>query len=239
MTPDSQGRMSSTPMAPPALDGIGMIELLECDSRPTFILDLKRTQIPHDPRLHTVFSNASLQRLPHILDSAQSEGDVPADDRGLEQYSQFKEWALSSATNDHIDDAYTPPFDYHRLSWTSSTLRKRWRIISGSAVGLKDISAGSFLCPPAGSQKEGQGMSTASRVARTKEEKGKLRARVNPTWVDHLPTSEHVQFFKGTDWSATALGPLETWSDCLRQMTYLLMSDSRAACMFWYKRSIK
>lgn len=215
-----------------------MIELLECDSRPTFILDLEQTQDPYHQRLHTVFSNASLQRLPHVIDPAQLRRGIPADDVELGQYSRFKQWATSPPTYGYVTDNHIDSFEYQSLSWIGSTLRKRWRIISGSPVGLKDSSAGSFISPPVESQMGNRGMKTTSIDSLTRKENGKLQASIRPTWVDDLPTNEHVQFFKGTDWSATALGPLETWSGCLRQMTRFLMSDSRAACMFWYKPSI-
>ena len=227
------------PTAIPALDDTGMIELLECDSRPTFILDLERTQDPYHQRLHTVFSNPSLQRLPHVLDTTRLRRGVPADDHELGQYSRFKKWATSPPTYGHIADGYTSPFNYQNLWWTGSTLRKRWRIISGTAMGLKDTSAGSFPSPTAASQNEFRGMNTESSDAHARKEGGKLPAKIRPTWVDDLPPSEHIQFFKSMDWSATALGPLEFWSGYLRQMTRFLMSDSRAACMFWYKPSLK
>lgn len=239
MTANSRGRAVVSPMAPQVLGDIGMIELLECDPRPTFILDLERTQDPYDDRLNTVFSNASLQLLPHILDLVQVRGDIPVNADELGQYSLFKEWATSTPTYEHMEDGCTISFEYQNLYWTGSTLRKRWRIISGSVIGPKEISAGSSRSPPAGSQQEIHGINngspTESKGVGEILEDGKRPARINLTWVDDLPMSEHVQFFKSTDWSATALGPLETWTVCLRQMTRLLMADSRAVCLFWYK----
>lgn len=233
MTAISQDRAAGTSMALPALADIRMIELLECDARPTFILDLERTRDPYDERLHPVFSNASLQRLPHIIGPATMRKDLPAGDDELEQYSQFKGWATDPPPYDHTADTYTVPYGYQNLSWTCSTLRKRWRIISGSAICPKETSAGSFPGPSARSQKENQGNSSVSRYPPIRKENGKLQASLHPTWIDDLPISEHVQLFKSTDWSATALGPLDSWSGCLRQMTRFLMSDSRAASMFW------
>lgn len=235
MTAISQDRAAGTSMALPALADIRMIELLECDARPTFILDLEQTRDPYDERLHPVFSNASLQRLPHIIGPATMRKDLPAGDDELEQYSQFKGWATDPPPYNHTADTYTVPYGYQNLSWTCSTLRKRWRIISGSANCPKETSAGSFPGPSARSQKENQGNSNVSRYPPIRKENGKLQASLHPTWIDDLPISEHVQLFKSTDWSATALGPLDSWSGCLRQMTRFLMSDSRAASMFWYK----
>ena len=216
-----QDMLGEDPLVTPALESITMTELLECDSRPTFVLDLERTQDPHQERIHAVFSNAPLQRLSYVLDPTQSRSHILADDHELEQYLQFKTWATSYPTSAHNTDNYTEPFDYQGLLWERATLRKRWRIISGSTAASPSL---------AGSQEDPNGVEAESRNAHAQKEKMQLR---QPEWIDDLPMSEHVQFFKSTDWSATALGPLETWTVCLRQMTRFLMSDSRAACMFW------
>lgn len=234
---DGQGTTGHRPMLAPALSDIGIIELLECDPRPTFILDLEGLQYANDEVLHTVFTNASLKRLPRILYPAQVKRDAPSDDDELEQYWDFKEWATRSPTYRHTADGFANPFNYRDLSWTCSTLRKRWRIISGSAIVPNDTSAGLSRGRAAEPQKDPQGVVNASRSKQ--EEKGKLQASLHPAWVDGLPSSEHTELFKNTAWSATALGSLETWSSCLRQMTRLLMSDSRAAAVFWYRPVIK
>ena len=209
-----------------------MIELLEYDSRPTFILDLHRTQDPYDHRLDTAFSNVALQRLPRVLRPVQQGRDTVVDDDALEQFSLFKEWATSSSTHDHAAESYTTPFEYQNLFWIRTTLRKRWRIISGSATSLH-TPAGSPPSPPTELQAEINGKSTRPMNIRPRKENGSFETGIHPAWVDDLPISEHVQLFKSTNWSATALGPLETWSGCLRQMTRFLMSDSRAGRMFW------
>ena len=229
---DGQGTTAHTTMLAPALSDIGMIELLECDSRPTFILDLEGVQHVSEEVLHSVFSNASLKRLPRILYPAHVKGGDE-----LEQYLDFKEWATRSPTYRQTAEGFTNPYSYQDISWTCSTLRERWRIISGSAIGPKDTSAGLVIGHTAGSQKDRQGAGNALR--NTQEEEGKLQTGLHPAWVDELPSSEHTKLFKTTNWAATALGSLENWSSCLRQMTRLLMSDSRAAAMFWYRPVIK
>ena len=217
------------PIVPPALGTIGIIELLECDPRPSFILDLEEIQDPLNEHLHNIFRNKSLLQLPHIFGSAEHTE--------LDQRLRFKKWATGAPEDRHVTQSYTVPFQYHELLWTMSTLRKRWRIISGSPIGLKDTSADSLLSPSAGTLQKVHDGTSVDMNARKEDEK--IQADVCSTWVDHLPMNEHVQFFKSKDWSATALGPLETWSACLRQMTGFLMSDSRAACIFWYGPTIQ
>ncbi|KAH6530217.1 hypothetical protein HBI81_097810 [Parastagonospora nodorum] len=52
-------------------------------------------------------------------------------------------------------------------------------------------------------------------------------------WTEDLPKTEHVRFFRNTDWAATCLGPLKSWSPTLRVFTGFVLADSRAACLWW------
>lgn len=53
-------------------------------------------------------------------------------------------------------------------------------------------------------------------------------------WTEDLPKTDHVRFFRETDWSKSSLGPLSTWSPTLRLFTGFVLADSRAACLWWY-----
>ena len=52
-------------------------------------------------------------------------------------------------------------------------------------------------------------------------------------WADSLPSTDHVRFFKSTDWASTRMGPLAGWSTALRLYTFMVLADSRAACVYW------
>ncbi|KAF9691844.1 hypothetical protein EKO04_009985 [Ascochyta lentis] len=54
-------------------------------------------------------------------------------------------------------------------------------------------------------------------------------------WTEDLPKTDHVRFFRETDWSSSSLGPLSTWSPTLRLFTGFVLADSRAACLWWGK----
>jgi hypothetical protein len=75
---------------------------------------------------------------------------------------------------------------------------------------------------------------------------------IEKSWTDDLPgetrlsfilfpqragltpvDTEHVRIFKSRDWAST-LGPMDTWTECLRTMTHKLLVDPRAANLFWY-----
>ena len=52
-------------------------------------------------------------------------------------------------------------------------------------------------------------------------------------WTESLPQTDHVRFFRNVDWSRTALGPTVQWGTALRMYTHMIMSDSRAATLYW------
>lgn len=52
-------------------------------------------------------------------------------------------------------------------------------------------------------------------------------------WTHALPQTDHVHFFRSTDWARTALGPLASWSPTLRLFAGFVLADSRAACLWW------
>lgn len=106
---------------PPALSSIGIIELLDHDPRPTFILDLENPLSSTHHRLRTAFRNASLLRHPSVssLGLTGANGPMPPGAQEVE----FKDWAVASSHSVLL---------YHGILWTCTTLRNRWRIISGS-----------------------------------------------------------------------------------------------------------
>ena len=44
---------------------------------------------------------------------------------------------------------------------------------------------------------------------------------------------QHIQFAKSVDWSATSLGPMETWPSDLRLVCNLLMASPHPAALYW------
>lgn len=55
-------------------------------------------------------------------------------------------------------------------------------------------------------------------------------------WADSIPLTEHVRFFRETDWGATPVGELRSWGVALRLYVCMLMADSRAGCVYWWVR---
>ncbi|GIZ42533.1 hypothetical protein CKM354_000579600 [Cercospora kikuchii] len=113
------------------LNSIGIIELLEQDERPTFIIDLGDSTNYGTGSLHLLFSNPSLRT--HEGLQALISGMAPAEmSPGARTFLQFKSWLLSAAVNGESLNVCLPPFTFASMTWSCSTLRKRLRLISGA-----------------------------------------------------------------------------------------------------------
>ena len=125
LTPDSRA------LAPglQALSGVDVIELLDQDPRPTFLVELSNPANASRPGLHILFYNAALRMSHPVLRLLTNDQEDPA---AAAEYSSFKTWAISAAKNVDGYDVPLPPHAYGGVSWTCSTLRRRFRVISGT-----------------------------------------------------------------------------------------------------------
>jgi PAS domain-containing protein len=128
------------PHAP--LGDIGIKELLEHDSRPTFILDLHALGQPLNGRMPVVFVNRSLRFFDDLRNVIEAETFYPPTSRPPTKQQEaaaaadadFKAWSTSVPNFDGSTDGYLPRHAFRGMYWTSSTLRGRWRVVSGSQV---------------------------------------------------------------------------------------------------------
>lgn len=124
------------------LSSIGVLELLDQDERPTFIVDLADSTNYGPGQLHLLFANSSLRSYSGMqeLISGSTLEDASASP-GPKTYLQFKSWLLSASINGESLNVCLPSFVYAGMTWSCATLRKRLRIISGA-----------FTTPPTASQ---------------------------------------------------------------------------------------
>lgn len=133
------------------LDALTIKEVLDADSRPTFVIDLD----PDDPlcpvtkTIAPVFCNNALRTHELLLDAVlgTASSDV-TDTRVLTQsgpnnensitHEEFKAWATGMTPHDDSKDVFPLSFTYKNLMWTGSTVRKRWRLISGNRLWRLD-----------------------------------------------------------------------------------------------------
>lgn len=115
------------------LGQVGVVEYLEQDERPTFIIDLaERSNFEPGP-LKLVFANVALRATGNLYElvCGKKDQDFP----GLAEAtasSEFKAWATSYVRNHESLDIGLPSFFFLGITWTCCTLRKRLRLIKGT-----------------------------------------------------------------------------------------------------------
>lgn len=109
-----------------AIRSIGILELLENDIRPTFVIDLHCASNNTQAHLPIQYYNPSL-RACHDIHPLLNVGcdNTPV----TPEFTQFKEWALSTAEHPELSFLSC---EYGRITWTKSTIRQRFRFISGN-----------------------------------------------------------------------------------------------------------
>ena len=120
----------------------GIVELLDQDDRPTFIIDLA-DQTNFAGSLRILFANASLRSINGLTETVSG--------RLMEEYSRahtfdvFRSWATSFVKNNEVLDTCLPSIMYAGTTWTCSTLQKRFRVIAG---GVPSSSASAMSSNP-------------------------------------------------------------------------------------------
>ena len=131
------------------LDSLSLKEILDEDSRPTFIVDLDPDCVNESTIIQPVFCNAALKLHSRLLDSITEPSDNDQDSGSLAAtYPDFRNWVTGISKFNNSKDIFPLTQLFSGLLWTGSTVRSRWRIISGNALyhasdiprtGLSDI----------------------------------------------------------------------------------------------------
>ena len=126
---------------PPSLQmvqSISAIELLESDERPTFLLDLANPSNVN-AGLNILYYNSTLRTCHEIYNLVNVEHRDPA---MAESFERFKTWAYAtSRTSGGGLKQVLPYHDYGSITWTCTTLRQRFRFISGNVTPVSAQSA--------------------------------------------------------------------------------------------------
>ncbi|ATY58871.1 ethylene receptor [Cordyceps militaris] len=113
---------------------IGILELLENDIRPTFMIDLQQPSNTTQSHLPIQYSNPSLRACydihPLVNAGFESNPTTP-------EFEHFKEWAMCSTQKAERPELGFPSCEYGRVNWTKSTVRRRFRFISGT-INLRE-----------------------------------------------------------------------------------------------------
>lgn len=134
--------MSVEPESASLLSQVGIIEFLEQDERPTFIVDLQdqSNYTPNSSPMTITWTNLSLKVCPGLIERVTGKNDASFQGiAGHLSFQQFKNWCLSAVLNGQSLDACLPCFMHAGLLWTCLTLRKRIRRISGTLSNTQPV----------------------------------------------------------------------------------------------------
>lgn len=108
------------------LQGLSVIDLLEADERPTFIIDLSNPANFGPGPFRLLFTNASLRASQGVHELIMQSSEHSSD------FSRFKAWAVSFVKDNRSMNVALPSLSYGGVIWTCSTLANRFRFVSGS-----------------------------------------------------------------------------------------------------------
>lgn len=193
----------------------GLLDLLDHDPRPTFILDATDAHNSGSeirPNYHNdALVSAGLGGLWDVetgnKDAEMLNGENPA-----VSPSQFRDWAIDR------NSASRNPYSYCDYSWRKCLIANQWIVISGSPA---------------------EALYALEERKTNRNGLSKKSSRSNFTtfdWTDDPPPvklSAHVTWARSIDWANTPLGPMKAWSPQLRCNAILIMQDIRPAVGFY------
>ncbi|KAF2440887.1 hypothetical protein P171DRAFT_465568 [Karstenula rhodostoma CBS 690.94] len=212
----SAPRMRTSKSAPRCLRGIGALDLIEHDPRPTFVIDNQETDetgIPVPSYWNTAFSEFdSEQTLNAFLKPALAlNGTFAA--MAPKGFAEFKDWIVGT------DESATRSYVYCDYAWIKITVSKQWTVISRLFTINTAITG-----KPTYSKPENAMLKSSPR--------GKT---VTFDWTYPAPPQNmtgHVSWARSINWANTSLGPMNEWSPQLRSIATLVMQDARPAVVF-------
>ncbi|KAI1752662.1 histidine kinase [Xylaria castorea] len=113
------------------LQSVGILELLECDDRPTFIVDgLNPVNSTPTGPFSILYANPAL----HVSDAIRQlvYGDFHDSQEGKTEFLNFRTWVKSCGNATEGLDAFMPSYHYGGVNWTCSILRNRFRFVSAN-----------------------------------------------------------------------------------------------------------
>ncbi|KAI1809652.1 histidine kinase [Poronia punctata] len=118
-----------------ALQGVGILELLEHDDRPTFIVDSSNNvnKRPTGP-FSILYANPALHEADNIRQLVY--GNVDDDQDAKTEFLSFRTWVKGVGNTTEDREALMPSFHYGGVVWTCSTLRTRFRFVSANTSAV-------------------------------------------------------------------------------------------------------
>jgi hypothetical protein len=198
------------------LRGVGVLDLLECDPRPSFILDTISAQASYDSSILPVYWNPAIattnnENLLHALVGVIGANGVHTKERALYASNPFRIWLLDQ-------EATKTPFVHCSFNWMKVRVASRWNVISGLPIDTTTSLQ----------RAESRGTNLLKQVSR--------KTTMTFDWTNEVPPerlSSYVAWARSIDWSRTSLGPMRSWCSQLRGIANLMMRDPRPSVLFY------
>lgn len=229
---DDNGHGSAQHDARSIFQSITMVDVLEQDPRPAFVVDLTCDNASDPSPIDPVFFNIALKQANNLLDVVTGQRDPSTYGSSPSPgYSAFKEWVFNSL----VDDRFRKPLDYDGMSWTSMTINQRWRMVNAIPAPKREKvtvdSQDAYLGPKAVPVVDS---AVSSPTSRGRSNGTEFEVGL-PNWGTDAPPdiSDHIRLLRGIDWSATTLGAISSWSPELVYTVNVMMAMPNPVLVNW------
>ncbi|KAF2839264.1 hypothetical protein M501DRAFT_933958 [Patellaria atrata CBS 101060] len=168
------------------LGQVGVVELLEQDARPTFIVDLGESYNYTPGPLRLAFLNRTLRGLPGLIDSVTG---YAIQDASNTDFQQFKRWIMGLNGQGGTPVIPLPSYSFAGVSWTCSKLRNRLRVVCSTQVISSTSQSNSSM---SGSHVTSSGESNALTASSNETE-----TSISAATRQHLESSNEPQDYFG------------------------------------------
>ena len=211
---------------------LGIVDLLENDERPTFLLDIGARGSFDGSDAPLVYFNDSLKSTSDVLEQIKLLYS-PVDGIHDLPSKAFRKWTLRTpkAVDTHLTRSRSACKLFLQFIWTTVTVRGRWILVSGIPIAIMDDlqNDDSDTIVPASTTLDG-----IHGDAQNFDFQGTAGKRLDWTLPGScFETNSHIKWVRDFDWSSTPLSDMKKWPDQLRLAVNLVMSDPSPAVIYW------
>ncbi|KAK7757675.1 hypothetical protein SLS62_000052 [Diatrype stigma] len=209
----------------PSCPDIGVVELLEADIRPTFIIALPSQDFT------IVYANPAL-RADKILYETLDGTAQPRD-------GDFWTWVRGGDAQPRPDRvAPRACATYMNKLWTRSVVRNRWVVVGSNHqfTSEQNEHQPEASTGPWRTVTTEQAATTERSTTTERSAPGPSSTGTTQHWVLEDFTREKgpfVDVIRNFDWASTPLGPMRDWPALLRQSFAQILADPRPVALYW------
>lgn len=238
----------------PQLAHVGIVDLLEADPRPTFIVDVANVTDVSDKETLVAYYNPALAACEDLVDLL---------DASRAAHAALWEWITASTrpptltktrSSSSSESPASSSFYYLNAQWSKCLVQQRWLVVGANE---QPSTADRPRKVRLDSQKGGFGVSgSANTVAPCTHAPNPLhglrrqslepepvqpvpspqRSSTEPDWI--LPEITHdkqpyMEVVASLDWASRTIGPPGTWPPLLKQSFDQILADARPIAIFW------